>query len=148
MICIGPAAQWSSFETLSKFSFFWFPLWNPDKWWVIQMHLHTMMKSCHLSSLLEVLVIKLLLKKLCINFCDFFQGVLSLAFRIIRHKLCLFLPLDLPESLIKISINQCFSSVVFIQMHLKSYYNQMLFQKAWESTSLNSSCMASRLYME
>ena len=94
------------------------------------MHLHTMMESCRLSSLLEVLVIKLLLKKLCINFCDFFQGVLSLAFRIIRHKLCLFLPLDLPESLIKISINQSFSSVVFIQMHLKSYYNQMLLQKA------------------
>lgn len=147
MICIGPGAQWLSFETLSKFSFFCFSLWSPDKWWVIQMHLHTMMESCGLSSLLEVLVIKLLLKKLCINFCDFFQGVLSLAFRI-RHKLCLFLPLDLPESLIKISINQCFSSVVFIQMHLKSYYNQMLLQKAWESASLNSSCMASRLYME
>ena len=93
------------------------------------MHLNTMTESCALSSFLEVLVIKLLLKKLCINFCDFFQGVLSLAFRIIRHKLS-FLLLDLPESLIKLSINQCFSSVVFIQKHSKSYYNQMLLQKA------------------
>lgn len=136
------------FWDLSKFSFFCFSLWSSDKWWVIQMHLNTMTESCALSPFLEVLVIKLLLKKLCISFCDFFQGVLSLAFRIIRHKLCLFLPLDLPESLIKTSINQCFSSVVFIQMHSKSYYNQMLLQKAWESTSLNSSWMVSRLHME
>lgn len=76
------------FWGLSKFSFFCFSLWSSDKWWVIQMHLNTMTESCALTSFLEVLVIKLLLTKLCISFCDFFQGVLSLAFRIIRHKLC------------------------------------------------------------
>ena len=30
---------------LSKFSFFWFSLWSPDKWWVIRMHLNTMRKA-------------------------------------------------------------------------------------------------------
>ena len=147
MTCIGPGAQWLSLDIcLNSHLIVLVPLWNPDKWWVIPMHLNTMKESCLLSSMFWRASDKTFCFNLSIIFSDFFKGVLFLTFGIIRHKCCLFLPLDLTKALTESStipvlfILQCWYKWSFdaIKMYI-------LLQKVWDSAFLNSSWMVWRL---